>query len=133
MPSLFQKFTQRFVGREPETRVIFDDGGVSLFVESDLKWNFAWASVREVFAYKDDLGTYDEICLGFRFDDAGSCWRVDEECIGYQQLLDELPRRFPGIRTEWWREVAFPAFVANRTTLWTAHGFSVTRLGIAHR
>ncbi len=46
--------------------------------------------------------------------------RVGESEDRYATLLDELPRRFPGIRTDWFVEVGFPAFVTNWTTLWTA-------------
>lgn len=77
-----------------------------------------WASVGEVVAFKEDLFAYDEICVGFRIDASDSYQRVTEEFICYEELLQELPRRFPGIRTDWFSDVAFPAFVPNWTTLW---------------
>ena len=77
-----------------------------------------WSDVREVYAYKEDLFAFDEIRLGFRIDDDGASWTVSESCSGYPGLLAALPLRFPGIRTDWFSEVAFPAFEAKRTTLW---------------
>ena len=77
-----------------------------------------WSAVVEVFAYKDDCFFYDRICVGFRTSGDGTWWRVDEENPGYQELLAALPDHFPGIRTDWFSEVAFPAFATNRTTLW---------------
>lgn len=78
-----------------------------------------WADVREVFAYKLDLFSYDEICLGFRLDAAGRHAWVGESYTGYRELLAELPRRFPGIRTDWFSDVVHPAFAENRMTLWS--------------
>ena len=69
-------------------------------------------------AYKLDIGMYDEICIGFRVDSGGTYWWVSEEFVGYREFLEELSRRFPGIRADWFSDVAFPAFVENRTTLW---------------
>ena len=77
-----------------------------------------WSAVLEVFAYKEDLFSFDEIRLGFRVSDDGTFWSVSEDWPGYRELLDDLPVRFPGIRTDWFSGVAFPAFATNRTTLW---------------
>ncbi len=77
-----------------------------------------WSDVREVVAFKEDRFAYDEICVGFRTDDSDSYRNVTEEFVHYRELLEELPRRFPGIRTDWFSDVAFPAFVPNWTTLW---------------
>ena len=78
----------------------------------------SWSDVEEVYAYKDDLFAFDEIRLGFRIADNGASWTVSESWPGYPELLAALPLRFPGIRTDWFSEVAFPAFEAKRTTLW---------------
>ena len=77
-----------------------------------------WARVREVVAFKEDLFGYDEIRLGFRTGGSDTYQRVTEKFVHYQELLQELPRRLPGIRTDWFSDVAFPAFVPNWTTLW---------------
>lgn len=76
-----------------------------------------WAAVLEVFAYKIDLFSYDEICIGFRHG-ADDSWWVGESYTGYKELVAELPRRFPGIRTDWAKEVAAPAFAPGFITLW---------------
>ena len=77
-----------------------------------------WSTVLEVFAYKQDLGTYDDLRLGFRISSDGTFWSVSEDWSGYRELVAELPERFPGIRTDWFSQVAFPAFAINLTTLW---------------
>ncbi|MDP3481638.1 MAG: hypothetical protein Q8R88_17880, partial [Desulfoprunum sp.] len=66
--------------------------------------------VLEIFAFKRDLGTVDLICIGFRVDSDGSFNEIDEEMKGYKTALEELPDYFNGINTEWFSDVAFPAF-----------------------
>jgi hypothetical protein len=118
MASLISKIKRRLSRDFPKREVKFDDAGFTVFAEEKQPVHADWLSVKEVFAYKDDLFTYDEICVGFRFDDAGTYWWVGEDYVGYQQFIEELKGRFPGIKTDWFSQVAFPPFLQNRTTLW---------------
>lgn len=77
-----------------------------------------WKDVKEIVAYKEDLFGCDSICIGFRLTDQDEYMRVFEEADGYKALLVELEHRFPGIRKDWFNDVAFPAFVPNWTTIW---------------
>ncbi len=102
-----------------EREIKLDETGfIAVEADSSDEPRCDWSRVCEVFACKIDLFSYDEICLGFRFNPEGNYWWVGESYTGCQLLLDELPRRFPGIRTDWFSEVSVPAFVENRTTLW---------------
>jgi hypothetical protein len=83
-----------------------------------IKFHVEWADVREIVAYKEDLLTVDRICIGFRTDATDRYKSVTEEDDHYEVLLTELPRQFDGIRTGWFRDVAFPPFFTNRTLLW---------------
>ena len=103
---------------KPTHEIILDDSGFSV---KELGANVAhirWSDVIEIFAFKRDVLTYDLICLGFRVSDDGTFWEVTEDFENYDQLEAELKREFPGIRTDWFCEVGFPAFEANRTTIW---------------
>jgi hypothetical protein len=103
---------------KPEPMIRLESNGFSVIQDNEVGFHLVWADVREVVAYKEDLFGYDDICVGFRLDDTDQYFRVTEEFIHYEELLQELPRRFPGIRTDWFNDVAFPAFVPNWTTLW---------------
>jgi hypothetical protein len=88
-------------------------------IEHDGTPNYlAWTSVKEVFAFKLDLFTYDAMRLGFRVSDDGTYCQVDEDDAGFSELWAEVERRFDILDKEWWTKVAFPAFATNRTTLW---------------
>ena len=107
------------LGPVKETRqVICDESGFTVVEHGKTLARVSWSEVLEVFAYKEDRFTTDDICLGFRVHEDGTFWMVSEDFVGYKELLAELERRFSGIRTDWFAEVAFPAFVPNRTTLW---------------
>ncbi len=79
---------------------------------------FAWESVLEIFAFKVDLFSIDEICIGFRIDDEGTYNEINEEMHGYNELLNFLTVQFYGIKENWFSEVAHPAFETNLTSLW---------------
>jgi len=117
MTAIFANLKELFTPQESVRKVNFDDAGFTILGGRE-SVRGSWSSVIEVFAYKDDRFTIDDICIGFRFDAAGAFWWISEDYVGYREVLEELPQRFPGIRTDWFSEVAHPAFVENRTTLW---------------
>jgi hypothetical protein len=107
------------LGPAKETRqVVCDETGFTVVEHGKTLARVAWAEVLEIFAYKEDRFTTDDICLGFRAHEDGTFSMVSEDCIGYKDLLAQLERRFTGISTDWFGKVAFPAFAPNRTTLW---------------
>lgn len=95
--------------------VILESDGI-LYLASGA--HVAWADVRQVFAYKDDVVAYDIICIGLRVDDVGTYYVVDEEMSCWDAFLAQLHQRY-GIQNDaWWMKVAFPAFARNYTNLW---------------
>lgn len=75
-----------------------------------------WLEVQEVLALKRDLSTVDEICVVFRLAE-GDVW-ISETDKGYATFVEVLPDHFPGLNPAWFLDIAFPAFVENRTILW---------------
>ena len=99
-------------------QIISDDSGFTVVDHGNTLARASWSEILEIFAYKRDLFTTDETCLGFRVHEDGTSMMVSDDFAGYGELLTELERRFPGIRTNWLAEYHFPAFVPIRTTLW---------------
>jgi hypothetical protein len=79
-----------------------------------------WADVHSVVAFKRDLYIVDLMCLAFNSGSAGAL-EVHEEMRGWQDLVDALPDHLPGSTPfpDWWAVVAFPAFAANPTTIFS--------------
>jgi hypothetical protein len=118
MRSFLSELTKRMTRGSTRREVACDGEGFSVLEGSVVRGRVLWSEVIEVFAYKMDLFSVDEICVGFRLDDSGThCW-VSEEFRGYKEVVEQLRMRFPGIREDWFSDVAFPAFAENRTTLW---------------
>ncbi len=101
----------------PRPSLTVEADGFSYVLPSD-KTTVRWADVKEIVAFKEDIFAYDLICLAFRVSDEGECFEIDEEMPGYKSVLMALPAAFEGIRTDWFQEVAVPAFERNPTTLW---------------
>lgn len=118
MSAFLSKLKRRLPHDYPHREVKFEGDGFSVFEDEKKSIRVRWSEVLEVFAYKMDLFTVDEICIGFRVDSAGAYWWVSEEFTGYRELLEAMKKRFPGIREDWFSTVAFPAFIENRSTLW---------------
>ncbi|HEX8673541.1 MAG TPA: hypothetical protein VF710_16715 [Longimicrobium sp.] len=95
-----------------------DDAGVELRDERGPStiWRIGWNEIEEIGAFKRDMLTVDDLCLGFR---GSSGWLVcDEETAGWGEVSDALAVRF-GVRFEDWSPlVATPAFAENWVVLW---------------
>lgn len=109
---------QIFILAAKQSRISLDPSGFTIEKSGKIAAQISWSDVKEIIAFKRDLFAYDLICLGFRTKDDDTFWEVDEQCIGYNELLAELEKQFPSIRTDWFAQVAHPAFALNRTTLW---------------
>ena len=108
----------KFVGKqEPPPSLAVEEGGFS-YVRRREKTTVYWADVKEVFTFKRDILTVDLICVGLRVSDDGEYWEIDEELSGYEDVLAAMDEAFPGIRSDWWEELAFPPFEVNLITLW---------------
>jgi hypothetical protein len=84
-----------------------------------------WSDIVEIVAFKRDLWSHDEICLGIRTIGSEQCLIVSEESEGFTALTEEVSNRFE-LTKDWWSKVAFPAFVENWTRLWPPEISSTT-------
>lgn len=112
------RLLDRIAGETLKRRVRFDDRGFAIVPYEAPEYFVEWLEVREVFGFKHDLFSVDEVCLGFRLDDADQYIWASEEDVGFKDFRSEVERRFQ-IEPEWFGKVAFPAFQENRTSLWT--------------
>src|SRR5205814_1458386 len=100
--------------------IIMFDNNVGFRIHENLSpiATVLFSEVKEVFAFKRDLLTIDQICFGFRTGDDGTYCEVDEHMSGYDELQKALESKY-GIKLEhWFSKVAFPAFESNIASLW---------------
>ena len=81
-------------------------------------WHIDWADVKEIITFKIDAYVIDHICIGFRTRDEYDYEVACEEHENWNTLCDHLQTQFGIDWAKCWLHVLFPAFAANRTTIW---------------
>lgn len=94
--------------------IIKNDDGFAIHLTSVTK-NVLWKDIQKIDAYKDDLITYDMICLDIVL--PGSIIKITEEIEGWSEFTEKLNQVFPSMDKEWYANIMLPAFAANFTTL----------------
>jgi hypothetical protein len=77
---------------------------------------FAWADVRAIAAFKQDLLAVDLLCMEFELPDGVVV--IDEGMTGFDLLTRSVSMRFPGIDRDWRSRVTYPPFATNYEELW---------------
>lgn len=107
---------------KPENGVInIDEEGFSISIPKKkelVEKTVTWESIEEIRAYKRDLLTVDLICWGFCFPGEEYMIEVNEEMVGFKQLVKTAEKRFEINQDDWWSKVAYPAFATNMTVIW---------------
>lgn len=99
-------------------RITWNDDAVTVTDGDGSAGVFRWAALSGVFAWKVDLGGFDLVCLGCTHDGADELVRMHEDMEGFMDFVEEMQRRCPGYRSDWYTVVAFPAFEENLTLVW---------------
>jgi len=82
-------------------------------------WRCRWDEIVEVVAWKDDVFSYDIICVGLRIGGETEYLRMDETQMGWPDLLQGLRERLK-VSDDWLTVVAYPPFALEWTVLWEA-------------
>jgi hypothetical protein len=103
----------------PAQSIVLTEEGIALHgAGGAVHWACRWDEVKEVVAWKDDVFGYDIICIGLRVRDEPEYLKIDEEQTGWAEAVRAIEQRYGIDGEEWWRAVAFPAFVENWRVLW---------------
>jgi hypothetical protein len=81
-----------------------------------------WIDVEEVCAFKRDLLTTDLICLEFKKLGKEEYYEMNEEMVGYHDLLELIPEHLPKFNRGWFSSIALPAFASNHQVIWKRTG-----------
>jgi len=114
---LLTKIRDRMSGKTLKRDVRFDSDGFAVVRYEPPAESVRWSDIHEVYGFKLDLFSIDEICLGFTLDEDGRYIWVGEDDGGFKEFRSEVERRF-GFDPDWFGKIMKPAFVENRTTLW---------------
>lgn len=98
-------------------RIICDEKRIVVQQKSQ-EVGIEWDGVEEIYAYKADLFTTDLICLSLISHSQKLGLEIHEEMAGYHDAQAFLEKSLPDYSNAWFSDVAFPAFVENRTLIW---------------
>jgi hypothetical protein len=114
-----QKFAERLQQpKSQQKRLEITDDSLALFESGREVYRFRWADVSRVQTYKQDLFSVDMICLDFVVDADQMVYTIHDEMDGFSDLSNRLTQYFPSIASNWWSEVAFPAFATKYRILY---------------
>jgi hypothetical protein len=116
--SFLQKLRVRAIARRsPSPTIQCDLTGIKKVWALGNSEQIAWDQITEVFAYKRDCLTTDQIRLVFGSQISGKWLEVTEDEPGFNELITNLPNHLPGCQAyeDWFMSVAVPAF----ETKWT--------------
>lgn len=114
-----------FGGKRPRPKVEIrtDEHGLKIFHGVDVRAVLHWSEVKKIIAYKYDVFTMDEICVGFfKAIDAEDWLEISENWPGFKNACETMKSVFPGIEQNWQMEVMFPPFERCETILWQEAG-----------
>jgi hypothetical protein len=114
-----QRFAKKL--RQPKSepkRLEVTDTGLALFESDHEVYRFRWADVSKIETYKRDLFSVDMICLDFLVAAHEIVYMAHDEMDGFSELSGRLTHYFPSIPSDWWSEVAFPAFATKHRILY---------------
>jgi hypothetical protein len=102
-----------------DDRIVVTPDGLALTTGAvgAVRWCFRWEDVARIVAWKEDLFSFDRICLGFCLLDETDYLCCNEHQAGWAELCEELERRFHP-QADWQSVIPFPPFQENLTVLW---------------
>ena len=83
------------------------------------------SDVVEIVAFKRDLLTIDQLCIGIGVgepDEDGELERefIEEDNPSYRSVLDDIEAHFQ-LKEGWWDDVVQPAFATNWAVIWSGN------------
>lgn len=93
----------------------YDDDGFTIdFTSGPLK--IFWTDIEQLIAYKQDMFTYDEVCIDIKYNDL--VITISEATPGWYQFIIKTKQVFPSISATWDIDIVHPAFETNLTILY---------------
>lgn len=83
--------------------------------------SIGWADFDQIYVFKRDHMTVDDICMAFDRD-GRTVLEINEEMIGWRRLVAALPEHLEGVMKtdEWFAKVVRPAFAPCTTLIYDA-------------
>lgn len=104
--------------KEVPERILLKDDGFDLYSGDTIKGGVVWREVDKITVFKEDLITYDMICMEFIVSAKDQVFEVNDEVEGFWELAKRVKEVFPASRQDWEAAVVKPAFARNPTVIY---------------
>lgn len=99
-------------------RIALRGDGFDLCSGDDLKYRVLWNEVDRIEVFKEDLITYDMVCMEFIVGVKDMVFPVNDEVEGFWEMVKRIKEVFPTSRQDWEAVVVKPAFARNPTVIY---------------
>jgi Ca2+/Na+ antiporter len=106
-------YDEMFLSSDDSENMEYYDWG---FYHHDHKFDFYWDKIHLITAFKRDLITYDDICLGIEHE--FDFLTISESFPGWDKFKAEIENRFNLIESNWFEEMTNHAFGNNDIILY---------------
>ena len=116
---MFERITKVLRGKKdvPE-RVILRDDGFHLYSGKTFKGGVLWRKVDKIAVFKEDLITYDMVCMEFILRAKNEVFEVNDEVEGFWEMVKRVKEVLPTSQQDWEAVVIKPAFARNPTVIY---------------
>ena len=97
--------------------VIFEEG-FSLHEDDAKEVRIEWPAIGKIVAFKEDLLTFDLVCLEFHLVAGDKIVELNEDTKGFWELVEKLKAVFPDSDQAWESKVLKPAYSRNPFTIY---------------
>jgi len=104
--------------KEVPERIVLTDDGFELYSGDDLKYRVLWNEVDRIEAFKEDLITYDMVCMEFIVGAQDMVYPLNDEVDGFWEMVKRVKEVLPTSRQDWEAAVVKPAFARNPTVIY---------------
>ncbi len=87
--------------------------GFELLSGDEVKWRIWWSEVDKIEVFKEDLITYDLVCMEFFVGVRDMVFPLNEELEGFWEIANRIKEVFPTSSQDWEAAVVKPAFARN--------------------
>lgn len=99
-------------------RIILKDDGFDLYSGDRLKGGVLWREVDKIAVFKEDLITYDMVCMEFIIGAKNEVFEVNDEVEGFWEMVKRVKEALPTSQQDWEAVVVKPAFARNPTVIY---------------
>jgi hypothetical protein len=104
--------------KEVPERIVLGDDGFDLYTGDHLKYRVLWNEVDRIDVFKEDLVTYDMVCMEFIVRSKDMVFPVNDEVEGFWEMVNRVKEVLPTSRQDWEAVVIKPAFARNHTVIY---------------